>query len=509
MTKIDNIISIIMVFVAAFSYASSVGYGPVATLLAVAAGIILYELIVSVANSNPSIRTMLYVTVGFIFGLTLTMVLRFNKGWLSAFICVLCMGYKYFVAEAVVSKRSKSKNLFVIIVNAFFYATMFTVIECMLFSDRSVLFILLYIVSFAFFMCCYIIYKNVDRTDDFRSYAEEPESNTVKVNPSHTVSGDWQHILMRSRNYSRIIGENLGNSMENAAKSLDKLVDVIKRKVGATDKGNKDHREYVEIKRALLDRKKQIENLYDNEDLTDNELDVLKEILEKYRALVSDFNSDKGINYLECEAGISELTNRLEMLKNTINVRRMRDKEDEAAAFTGNKRSQAQQARRKREREERERKKRQQEREEAERNRWQQEQEEANRRASQEREEQERAERERREREEAKKSYWEKFNEEREAEKRRQEEKQRREEEQRREEQERQERRKQEKQNSSSGSVEDSKYFKGCTTVEELSFRYKKLCLIYHPDNMNGNADTYIELKDEYEKLKKRLKNSV
>ena len=50
-----------------------------------------------------------------------------------------------------------------------------------------------------------------------------------------------------------------------------------------------------------------------------------------------------------------------------------------------------------------------------------------------------------------------------------------------------------------------SKYFKGCKTIDDLSLRYKKLCLIYHPDSGSGDVDTYIELKDEYEMLKKRL----
>ena len=47
--------------------------------------------------------------------------------------------------------------------------------------------------------------------------------------------------------------------------------------------------------------------------------------------------------------------------------------------------------------------------------------------------------------------------------------------------------------------------FKGCTSLDDLSLRYKKLCLIYHPDSGNGDVDTYIELKDEYEMLKKML----
>ena len=51
----------------------------------------------------------------------------------------------------------------------------------------------------------------------------------------------------------------------------------------------------------------------------------------------------------------------------------------------------------------------------------------------------------------------------------------------------------------------ETKYFKGCVTLDDLSLRYKKLCLIYHPDSGSGDVDTYIELKDEYELLKKRL----
>ena len=156
MAKIDNIISIIMVFVTAIGFARATSMSPVMTVITVIAAFILYELILNVANGNPSIRTMLFVTNGFIFGLSLTVILDFDISWLSAVICLLCMGYKYMVAEATSRGRSYSRNIFVIVVNAFFYSCMFTVVECMAFREMTTLFVMIYVVSFAFFMCSYI-----------------------------------------------------------------------------------------------------------------------------------------------------------------------------------------------------------------------------------------------------------------------------------------------------------------------------------------------------------------
>ncbi len=153
MTRIDNSISIIMVFVTAIGFSRALSLSAGFAVLVVIGAFVLYELILNAANNNPSIRTVLYVTMGFIFGLSLAVILDFNRGWLSALICLLCMGYKYMVAEASISRRSRSRNIFVIIVNAFFYASMFTVVEWMAFAEWSTLYVMIYVVSCAFFMC--------------------------------------------------------------------------------------------------------------------------------------------------------------------------------------------------------------------------------------------------------------------------------------------------------------------------------------------------------------------
>lgn len=55
---------------------------------------------------------------------------------------------------------------------------------------------------------------------------------------------------------------------------------------------------------------------------------------------------------------------------------------------------------------------------------------------------------------------------------------------------------------SSSNNLE---FFKGCSSVEELDKRYKKLCQVYHPDSATGDSDTFVKLKAEYEKLKEKF----
>lgn len=52
-------------------------------------------------------------------------------------------------------------------------------------------------------------------------------------------------------------------------------------------------------------------------------------------------------------------------------------------------------------------------------------------------------------------------------------------------------------------SIEDSGriFFKGVTDGNSLKKRYKELLKIYHPDNQNGDADTLLSIKKEYERL--------
>lgn len=47
-----------------------------------------------------------------------------------------------------------------------------------------------------------------------------------------------------------------------------------------------------------------------------------------------------------------------------------------------------------------------------------------------------------------------------------------------------------------------STFFKGCRTLESLNMRYKDLIKIYHPDSGNGNDKVFIEITEEYERLK-------
>ena len=487
MTRIDNSISIIMVFVTAigFSRALSVNVGFAA--LIVIGAFVLYELIQNAANSNPSIRTVLYVTMGFIFGLSLAVIIDFEKGWLSAVICLLCMGYKYMIAEATVSKRSRSRNIFVIVVNAFFYASMFTVIEWMAFAEWSVLYVMIYVVSFAFFMCSYIAYKSMApaRSGYTASGVREP----------HDVGNEWQHIVKRTINYGRQLRDQFEDALDNSGDTFSGLFDELRKRIIPDYTDVTDINE--EIGAELDEYRKIINEIANREELDDNELEILERINSKFDTVYYDFYKEGNRPILEYETEISELKNDIEMLKNTINIRKQREAEDREREEKQNRRSQAQQARRKREREERERRERE-------------EREAAGNRA--------RNEQDGEDEEEAARSA--------------EEEKKRREDERKRQEKRRRERNKRTTDSSSgsgasggrtsgsrtsSGSSSDkskdkdkvagmeTKYFKGCVTLDDLSLRYKKLCLIYHPDSGSGDVDTYIELKDEYELLKKRL----
>ncbi|MCR5407121.1 MAG: J domain-containing protein [Lachnospiraceae bacterium] len=487
MTRIDNSISIIMVFVTAigFSRALSVNVGFAA--LIVIGAFVLYELIQNAANSNPSIRTVLYVTMGFIFGLSLAVIIDFEKGWLSAVICLLCMGYKYMIAEATVSKRSRSRNIFVIVVNAFFYASMFTVIEWMAFAEWSVLYVMIYVVSFAFFMCSYIAYKSMApaRSGYTASGVREP----------HDVGNEWQHIVKRTINYGRQLRDQFEDALDNSGDTFSGLFDELRKRIIPDYTDVTDINE--EIGAELDEYRKIINEIANREELDDNELEILDRINSKFDTVYYDFYKEGNRPILEYETEISELKNDIEMLRNTINIRKQREAEDREREEKQNRRSQAQQARRKREREERERRERE-------------EREAAGNRARNEQESEDE--------EEAARSA--------------EEEKKRREDERKRQEKRRRERNKRTTDSSSgsgasggrtsgsrtsSGSSSDkskdkdkvagmeTKYFKGCVTLDDLSLRYKKLCLIYHPDSGSGDVDTYIELKDEYELLKKRL----
>ncbi len=464
MSKVDNIISIIMVFVTAIGVSRSVSLNPAATVILVVAAFILYELILNAANNNPSIRTMLFVTNGFVFGLSLAVILEFNKGWLSALICLLCMGYKYMVAQGTASYRSRSRNFFVILTNAFFYSVMFTVVECMAFQENSLIFLMIYAVSFLFFMCCYITYKS--KGPDKKREPAYDGSGTAH----YDMSGDWRHIVKRTVNYGRLLRNEFDDALDKSGDTFSGLIKELRKKIvpdyaDEEDKGNDIRAELDKYRHVITD-------LAAREELAENELEIVDMISNELDSIYHDYYRD-GSSHLEYETRIISIEGDIEMLKNAISIRKQREAEDRMKEATQNRRSQAQQARRKREREERERK------------------EQEERQAREEREREAFEEEERRSAEE---------------------ERRRREEEKERQEKRRRERNRRTTSGSASGKKNDSKvagietkYFKGCTTADELSLRYKKLCLIYHPDSGSGDVDTYIELKDEYELLKKRL----
>ena len=464
MQKIDNIISIIMVFVTAIGVSRAIRLSPAAAVFLVVAAFILYELILNAANNNPSIRTMLFVTNGFVFGLSLAVILDYKRGWLSALVCLLCMGYKYMVAEATASYRSRSRNFFVILTNAFFYSAMFTVVECMAFQESSVIFVMIYVVSFAFFMCSYTAYKTMGPVK--RSplvYGDGSEGR-------RDMGSDWRHIVKRTIGYGRLLKDEFDDALDKSGDTFSGLIRELRKKVVPDYTDEKE--ESDDIRKELDRYRHKITDLANREELTENELSVLDSIIDELDSIYHDYYRD-GTAKLEYETRINGLNGDIEMLRNAINVRKEREAEDRMKEATQNRRSQAQQARRKREREEREKR------------------EEEERRTREERENEYRQEEEKRTAEE---------------------ERRRREEEKSRQEKRRRERNQRTGSSHARADQGDSKvagvatkYFKGCTSIDDLSLRYKKLCLIYHPDSGSGDVDTYIELKDEYEMLKKRL----
>ena len=46
-----------------------------------------------------------------------------------------------------------------------------------------------------------------------------------------------------------------------------------------------------------------------------------------------------------------------------------------------------------------------------------------------------------------------------------------------------------------------SGYFNGCSTEEELKKRYRDLCKVFHPDSENGDQETFLKIKEDYEYL--------
>jgi len=51
-----------------------------------------------------------------------------------------------------------------------------------------------------------------------------------------------------------------------------------------------------------------------------------------------------------------------------------------------------------------------------------------------------------------------------------------------------------------------SVYFNGCDTKEELTYRYRQLARVFHTDNANGDKDSFIRLKKEYDELLSKTK---
>lgn len=51
----------------------------------------------------------------------------------------------------------------------------------------------------------------------------------------------------------------------------------------------------------------------------------------------------------------------------------------------------------------------------------------------------------------------------------------------------------------------NSNYFKGCDTLDKLNKRYRTLAKVYHTDSGNGDAEVFIEITEEYNRLKEQL----
>ena len=65
------------------------------------------------------------------------------------------------------------------------------------------------------------------------------------------------------------------------------------------------------------------------ENIEANEQELIDEILNKHGTLNMIINTNKELNYMQCEADLSEINNLMEMLRNSIRVRKARDKEYE------------------------------------------------------------------------------------------------------------------------------------------------------------------------------------
>ncbi len=64
-----------------------------------------------------------------------------------------------------------------------------------------------------------------------------------------------------------------------------------------------------------------------------------------------------------------------------------------------------------------------------------------------------------------------------------------------------------EQQSTASGNsnAETTSFFKGCSTIEELEARHKSLAKAFHPDSNAGDTESYQEMQEEYERLKKEI----
>lgn len=65
-------------------------------------------------------------------------------------------------------------------------------------------------------------------------------------------------------------------------------------------------------------------------------------------------------------------------------------------------------------------------------------------------------------------------------------------------------------QTSDKGAHSDASFFRGCTTMEELTKRYRNLTKTFHPDLEAGDEETMKQVNEEYERLKSEFasKNS-
>ncbi|MBR4343870.1 MAG: J domain-containing protein [Lachnospiraceae bacterium] len=50
-----------------------------------------------------------------------------------------------------------------------------------------------------------------------------------------------------------------------------------------------------------------------------------------------------------------------------------------------------------------------------------------------------------------------------------------------------------------------SEFFNGCTTEEEIKKRYRDLSKVFHPDSLNGDQETFLTIKKDYEDLMARF----